>query len=52
MAGSTLLGAILPPWAHDGGTEATLARLADPEARRRLKAMMADPAPADWDYFW
>ena len=27
-AGSTMLGAILPPWAHDGGTEATLARLA------------------------
>ena len=52
VAGSTLLGAILPPWAHDGGTEATLARLADPEARRRLKAMMADPAPADWDNFW
>ena len=52
VAGSTLLGAILPPWAHDGGTEATLARLADPEARRRMKAMMADPAPADWDNFW
>ncbi|HET6897704.1 MAG TPA: D-aminoacylase, partial [Vicinamibacteria bacterium] len=52
VAGSTLLGAILPPWAHDGGTEATLARLADPEARRRLKAMMADPAPTDWDNFW
>jgi len=52
VAGSTLLGAILPPWAHDGGTEATLARLADPGARRRMKAMMADPAPADWDNFW
>ena len=52
VAGSTLLGAILPPWAHDGGTEATLARLALPEARRRLRAMMSDPAPADWDNFW
>jgi len=52
VAGSTLLGAILPPWAHDGGTEATLARLSDTEARRRMKAMMADPAPAEWDNFW
>jgi N-acyl-D-amino-acid deacylase len=52
VAGSTLLGAILPPWAHDGGTEATLARLSDPEARRRLRTMMADPAPAEWDNFW
>jgi N-acyl-D-amino-acid deacylase len=51
-AGSTLLGAILPPWAHDGGTEATLARLADPGARRRMRAMMSDPSPADWDNFW
>jgi N-acyl-D-amino-acid deacylase len=52
IAGSTLLGAILPPWAHDGGTEATVARLADPEARRRMRAMMADPAPTEWDNFW
>jgi N-acyl-D-amino-acid deacylase len=52
IAGSTLLGAILPPWGHDGGTEATVGRLGHPEARRRMKAMMADPAPADWDNFW
>jgi N-acyl-D-amino-acid deacylase len=52
VAGSTLLGAILPPWAHDGGTEATLSRLGDPGARGRMRAMMADPAPADWDNFW
>jgi N-acyl-D-amino-acid deacylase len=52
LAGSTLLGAILPPWAHDGGTEATLDRLRDSEARGRLRAQMADPAPCDWDNFW
>jgi N-acyl-D-amino-acid deacylase len=52
MAGSTLLGAILPPWAHDGGIEATLARLRDPKTRERMRGMMADPAPADWDNFW
>jgi N-acyl-D-amino-acid deacylase len=51
-AGSTLLGAILPPWAHSGGGERTLRLLADGEARARLRAQMADPAPADWDNFW
>ena len=51
-AGSTLLGAILPPWAHDGGTEATLARLGDDAARARMRQAMADPGPADWDNFW
>jgi N-acyl-D-amino-acid deacylase len=51
-AGSTLLGAILPPWAHDGGTEATLRRLRDPGQRERMRTAMADPGPADWDNFW
>jgi N-acyl-D-amino-acid deacylase len=52
VAGSTLLGAVLPPWAHDGGTEATLARLRDAVARARMKAAMAEPGPAGWDNFW
>jgi len=52
VAGSTLLGAVLPPWAHDGGTEATLGRLQDPAARARMREGMADPGPADWDNFW
>jgi N-acyl-D-amino-acid deacylase len=52
VAGSTLLGAILPPWAHDGGTEATLERLRDPAARARMRAQMADRSPTDWDNFW
>ena len=47
-----MLGAILPPWAHDGGTEATLAHLSDPASRARLRAQMTDPAPCDWDNFW
>src|SRR5207248_6183701 len=29
-AGSTMLSAVLPPWAHSGGAEALLARLRDP----------------------
>jgi N-acyl-D-amino-acid deacylase len=35
-AGSTTLASLLPAWAHEGGTAALLARLADPAARRRL----------------
>jgi N-acyl-D-amino-acid deacylase len=35
-AGSTSLSAVLPPWAHEGGTEAMLERLASPDQRRRL----------------
>jgi N-acyl-D-amino-acid deacylase len=52
VAGSTLLGAVLPPWAHDGGTDATLARLRDPAARARMRGQMADRSPSDWDNFW
>ena len=52
IAGSTVLGAILPPWAHSGGAPQTLRLLADPAARARLRAALADPAPAEWDNFW
>jgi N-acyl-D-amino-acid deacylase len=52
VAGSTLLGAILPPWAHDGGIEATIDRLRDPALRSRMRAQMADTTPSDWDNFW
>jgi N-acyl-D-amino-acid deacylase len=51
-AGSTLLGAILPPSAHAGGDEATLARLRDPDQRMLLRRALSDTAPADWDNFW
>ncbi len=36
-AGGTGLNAIIPPWAHDGGDAALLARLRDPETRARVK---------------
>jgi N-acyl-D-amino-acid deacylase len=39
LAGSTILGMIaLPPWAQEGGADATLARLGDPAVRARLRA--------------
>lgn len=37
IAGSTSLSACLPPWALEGGTEPMIARLKDPETRKRLK---------------
>ncbi|MDR0339140.1 MAG: D-aminoacylase [Desulfovibrio sp.] len=36
VAGSTMLGVILPPWVHDGGTDKLLARLANAEDRKRM----------------
>ena len=35
-ASSTSLDSILPPWARDGGKEAILSRLRDPEVRTRI----------------
>jgi len=37
-AGSTTLASLLPPWAHAGGLEALLGRVADPRARARIVA--------------
>lgn len=35
--GNNNLASIIPPWAHEGGTEPMLARLKDPGQRERLK---------------
>ena len=42
IASSTSLRASLPNWAHDGGMEALLARLADPQIREQI---LAGPLP-------
>jgi N-acyl-D-amino-acid deacylase len=52
VAGSTMLAAILPPWAHAGGVEATLARLAGKEERGRMREAMLDGSRSEWDNFW
>ncbi len=52
IAGSTMLGAILPPWVHEGGTPKALERLADAASREKMRAQMLDSADADWDNFW
>ena len=41
-ASSTGINALLPAWAQDGGREATLKRLKDPETRARIKAVVMD----------
>ena len=47
-AGATGLDAAMPPWVQDGGLEAWIARLKDPQVRARVLADMRDPAP-QWE---
>jgi N-acyl-D-amino-acid deacylase len=44
-AGATGLDAAMPPWVQDGGLEAWIARLKDPQSRQRVLADMRDPKP-------
>jgi N-acyl-D-amino-acid deacylase len=48
-AGGTGLEATIPSWAHEGGNEALLKRLADPEIRVRLKKEIATGSPGWWN---
>lgn len=41
------LSAMVPPWAHDGGTAKLLARLRDPAVRRRIRNDME--TPGSWE---
>ncbi|SKA72332.1 N-acyl-D-amino-acid deacylase family protein [Desulfobaculum bizertense] len=50
VAGSTMLGVILPPWAHDGGTDRLLERLGDRDARRRM-VQDIEKGIQGWDNF-
>lgn len=50
IAGSTMLGVILPTWAHDGGTDKLLERLGDPAQRAKMLADINRPIPG-WDNF-
>ncbi|GAA2073755.1 D-aminoacylase [Streptomyces albiaxialis] len=54
--GCTTLAAMLPSWANEGGPQATLARLADPDTTARIRHVMevegADGChgvPIEWD---
>jgi N-acyl-D-amino-acid deacylase len=50
VAGSTMLGVILPPWAHDGGTDRLLERLRSAELRERMIHDIENGIPG-WDNF-
>jgi dihydroorotase/N-acyl-D-amino-acid deacylase len=47
-AGSTSLSAMLPPWAHDGGTAELLRRLADDTDRERMRVAIEQGVPG-WE---
>lgn len=48
-AGGTSLDASMPPWVHDGGLEAMIARLKDPAIRTKVIAAMREQHPKDWE---
>jgi N-acyl-D-aspartate/D-glutamate deacylase len=48
-AGGTGLEATIPSWAHEGGEEALLRRLADTQVRARLKKETATGSPGWWN---
>ncbi len=48
VAGSTSLSACLPPWTLEGGTDKMVARLKDPDTRKRLKSEISSDAK-DWE---
>ncbi|UCF18398.1 MAG: D-aminoacylase [Gemmatimonadota bacterium] len=50
-ASSTGLNAIMPPWVQEGGHDAWVERLHDPEIRARVKREMND-IESDWDNTW
>jgi N-acyl-D-amino-acid deacylase len=47
-AGSTMLSNVLPPWAQADGPEATLERLADTDARERIRRDVTEWRIDDW----
>jgi N-acyl-D-amino-acid deacylase len=48
-AGATALDASMPPWVHEGGPEAMVARLKDPNIRAKVLAAMREQHPKDWE---
>jgi N-acyl-D-aspartate/D-glutamate deacylase len=50
-AGQNDLRAIIPPWAHDGGNEAMLERLRDPDVRARMKKDILEGLPGWYNHY-
>ena len=49
--GNNDLASIIPPWAHEGGTERMLDRLRDPDARERMKPDIRDGLPGWYNHY-
>lgn len=49
---STMAAIAVPHWAKDGGPEALMARLKDPDARRRMRKEMEGSSWTDWRNLW
>lgn len=49
--GNNDLVTIIPPWAHEGGTNALLARLKDPTQRTKLKADIRQGLPGWYNHY-
>ena len=49
--GNNDLVSIIPPWAHEGGRSQLLARLKDPEQRRRLKQDIRNGVPGWYNHY-
>lgn len=50
-AGNNNLVSIIPPWAHEGGRTALLARLRDPKQRARIKKDVLGEIPGWYNHF-
>jgi N-acyl-D-amino-acid deacylase len=49
--GNNDLASIVPPWAHEGGRAALLARLKDPAQRRRMTRAILDGMPGWYNHY-
>ncbi len=49
--GNNDLVSIVPPWAHEGGRDALLARLKDPQARERMKRDIKGGLPGWYNHY-
>ncbi|MEX0929371.1 MAG: amidohydrolase family protein, partial [Balneolales bacterium] len=50
-AASTSLAAIMPPWTNEGGHEAWIRRLNDPELRKKITEEIGSPSD-EWENFY
>jgi N-acyl-D-amino-acid deacylase len=50
-AGQNDLGTIVPPWAHEGGAQALVARLKDPTQRQRIQKEIETGLPGWYNHY-